>query len=366
MRGEAASGEALIARVDWAIEEFLHGKLEQLAQISPELTILGQLARSFTAGGKRLRPGFCVWGYLSAAGMPEDPEPLIRVAASLDLLHVAELIHDDVMDSSDTRRGQPSAHRQLERWHYANQRYGPAAEFGQAGAILLGDLLSKWAVELFEESAFGEAALQRARKYRQHLATEVTAGQFLDILGQSYDPRLARSNFEASLATVERVVEYKTSRYTVIRPLQIGAALAGASEHLQTALAGYGSAVGRAFQYRDDVLGVFGDPKLTGKPAGDDLREGKLTVLVVLAMRLSTAEQATQLAASLGRADLNDVDIEAIREIIKTCGALEETEAQIDDALNAAIRAIRREPSIRPPAANALAESAYAAVNRDH
>jgi geranylgeranyl diphosphate synthase type I len=365
MRAETAQGEALIAQVDQAIEDFLHPKLELLAQISPQLTILGQLARSFTSGGKRLRPGFCVWGYLSAAPAPQDPGPLIRVAASLDLFHVAELVHDDVMDSSDTRRGQPSAHRQLERWHHAKQLSGSASEFGEATAIILGDLLGKWAVELFAESAFPSPALGRARRYLQEMSTEVSAGQFLDMLGQACDPRSARSAFEASWAMVERVVEYKTSRYTVIRPLQIGAALAGATSGLLGALESYGSAVGRAFQYRDDVLGVFGDPEQTGKPAGDDLREGKLTALATLAMRLCTPEQASQLAVSLGRPDLDEVDIAALREIITGSGALEATEAAIEDALDIAIRAIRREPSIRPASANALAELAYSAANRD-
>ncbi|MCL1838896.1 MAG: polyprenyl synthetase family protein [Propionibacteriaceae bacterium] len=362
---EAAFGEQLIAQVDAEIEEFLYAKNAELAAISSNTTILGQLAQTFTSGGKRIRPAYCIWGYLSVA-MPENSDALVRAAASLELLHVSELIHDDVMDGSDTRRGQPAAHRQFQRWHSSNQLLRDSEVFGKAGAIILGDLLAKWATELFEESGFDAQTLNRGRGWLERMRTEVSAGQFLDLQAQAFDLRTARTNPQAALQFVEQVVEYKTARYTVVRPLQIGAAMAGGTPSLLETMTNYGSATGRAFQYRDDVLGLFGDPAVTGKPAGDDLREGKFTILIAKAMSLAGEDQALQLAASLGRPDLTDTDIGVCGEIIQTCGALEAVETAIDDSLNTALHTIRRDPYLRPAAVNALIEMAYAAANRDH
>jgi geranylgeranyl diphosphate synthase type I len=357
MDAENSAGERLIAAVDEVISEFIGGKQQELLQISPTLSILGELAEAFTCGGKRLRPAFCVWGYLAAAPVPDDPQVLLRAAASLDLLHVAELIHDDVMDASDTRRGQPSAHRQLQRWHLSNEWQGSPEGFGAAGAILLGDLLGKWSVELAGEGTASASVLQQLR-------TEVSAGQFLDIVAQATPVWSARSDPERMQQLVQQVVEYKTARYTVIRPLQLGATLGGGDRWLLEALQNYGSAIGRGFQYRDDILGVFGDPEVTGKPAGDDLREGKLTLLVVKAMELATEEQALQLKASLGRPDLNEVDIEAVREIMVVSGALDAVEAEIEECLYTAVRTIRSK-QLRPAAMEALVELAYATLNRE-
>ncbi|MFT4108136.1 polyprenyl synthetase family protein [Propionicimonas sp.] len=341
---------------------FLSDRGDALGDLGAETGDLVELARAFTTGGKRLRPAFCCWGYLAATGGTEVPDHVVRAAASLDLLHVSALVHDDVMDGSDTRRGLPSAHVQLAARHAASGRRGDPDAFGRAGAILLGDLLLMWSVELFNSCGAPGDALAAAQPLMSAVRAEVTGGQYLDITAQTRDPMDARRDPASVLAQVRRVVEYKTARYTVVRPLQVGAALGGAGRDLLDGLAGYGSPLGRAFQYRDDVLGVFGDEALTGKPAGDDLREGKLTVLIATTMAKASEEAATRLDSLLGRR-LDSRDLAEARSVIVDSGALATTEAEIATAVAEASAALAEAP-LTGPARTGLAELALVASQR--
>lgn len=301
------------------LTDFLAGVDQRLNQISPLLAPLQRLTHDFTAGGKRLRPAFAYWGYAAVAGQPQDPAPLLNAVASFELLHVSALVHDDVMDASDTRRGLPAAHRQLEQFHHDQHGSGDAAVFGQAGAILLGDLMAAWSVEQVEGAGLPAEQLTRARWILDDVRTAVNAGQFLDMAAES-----GLTGQLTPLEVAERVVEYKTARYTVIRPLQFGGALAGASQKLLDQFAAIGSPLGRAFQFRDDVLGVFGDEEVTGKPAGDDLREGKRTVLVAEGL---AAEP--RLADYLGR-ELSPDELATARGLLESSGALGRVEERIE------------------------------------
>jgi len=343
------------------LTRFLDARGRALAELGPETADLVDLAVAFTAGGKRLRPAFCCWGYLAAAGGSEVPDPVLRAAASLDLLHVSALVHDDVMDSSATRRGLPSAHVQLAARHAAAGRRGDATDFGRAGAILLGDLLLMWSVELFNSCGVSAQALAAAQPLMSAVRAEVTGGQYLDITAQTCEPLDARRDAASVLARVRRVVEYKTARYTVVRPLQVGAALGGASAGLLATLARYGSPLGRAFQYRDDVLGVFGDAELTGKPAGDDLREGKLTVLVANAMAAASEASAERLDQLLGRT-LDAAEVAEARAIITNSGALTATERDIEASAAEALSAL---DGVAEPARTGLAALVAVATRRD-
>ena len=351
---DAVSGE---------LTRFIEDRGRSLSALGPEVGDLVDLATAFTAGGKRLRPAFCCWGYLTAVGGDAVPEYVIRAAASLDLLHVSALVHDDVMDSSDTRRGLPSAHVQLAARHSASDRRGGAVEFGRAGAILLGDLLLMWSVEQFTECGAPAQALAAALPLAAAVRAEVTGGQYLDITAQTRSLWDARRNPESVLAQVRRVVEYKTARYTVVRPLQIGASLGGGSSELLATLAAYGSPVGRAFQYRDDLLGVYGDEALTGKPAGDDLREGKLTVLIAEAMASASDAAAHRLTELLGR-ELDAGELADARQIIADSGALAATEQEIESATDEAL-AVLTVPAIPEPARSGLAALARLAGQRE-
>lgn len=319
---------------------FIEWKRTEAAGIGAELGPMLDLAAAFTEGGKRFRPGCCYWGAAAVAGQPDDPAPLLGAAASLDLLHVSALAHDDVMDASDTRRGVPAAHRQFEALHAGSGWLGSSEAFGRAGAILLGDLLLMWSAELFAGAGLEPDAQRRAEPLLDAVRTEVTLGQYLDVLAQHQPLPTGAGTTEAMLAQVYRVVEYKTSRYTIVRPVQIGAAIAGATGAQLDALAAYGSPLGRAFQFRDDLLGVFGDSAVTGKPAGDDLREGKRTVLVAYALAHAEPNAAVWLADLLGRPDLDESDIDDLRGIIADSGAADAAEREIAQGYEAALAAL--------------------------
>ena len=346
--------------IEETITAFLDARAPELAEIGPELDLPLQLAHLFTAGGKRLRPAFGYWGRVAAGGYPEDADALLRAAASLDLLHVSALMHDDVMDASDTRRGVRAAHRQFAALHAERQGRGLPEAFGRAGAILLGDLLLVWSEQLLSRSGLGDDELRRGRPLIEAMRTEVTCGQFLDVTAQSAP---LTGTLDEALATANRVVEFKTNRYTVQRPLQFGAAVGGADEQLLEQLARFASPIGRAFQFRDDVLGIFGDQDVIGKPAGDDLREGKRTVLVAHALARSGAADAAELDAMLGDAGLDAEQVQRGREIIVASGAKEAVEATIDAAHAQAMEALDQ-AGVTDEGRIALAALADACVNR--
>ena len=201
---------------------------------------------------------------------------MLRAISALELLQGAALIHDDLIDASATRRGRPTVHVAFARRHADAGWQGRPARFGAAAAILLGDLALVWAEDMFRTSGLSHDMLDRSATPWQAMRTELLGGQFLDVLNQSTGDTSTRAALQ--------VDRYKTAAYTVERPLHIGAAIAGADAELVAAYRKFGADVGVAFQLRDDLLGVFGDPEVTGKPAGDDLREGKRTVLLALAV----------------------------------------------------------------------------------
>lgn len=336
--------------------------------MSPRVAPLVDRARSFTAGGKRLRPAFCAWGYLAAGGGADLPDGVMTVAASLDMLHVSALIHDDVMDASDHRRGVPSAHRQFEADHAVAQWRGDAGAFGRASAILLGDLLLVWSNEMFDRSGLPSDTLNTAREQVEALRTEVTAGQFLDVVAQAQNPMsLARTpaGFAELADLIRSVVTWKSAAYTVRRPLLIGASLAAANRQQCQALTDYGQPLGRAFQYRDDLLGVFGDETLTGKTSGEDLREGKLTLLIAEAFARTDEAESAELAALFGRTDLTSTQVERARTILTSCGATDAVEAEIDREFTTALTALDS-PALTDVGREGLTALAYRAVRRTH
>ena len=351
----------LTGRLESALRAVLVPRLTSLETMGPDLAPLADVVRAFVLdGGKRLRPQFAYWGWRSVlgAGAPGE-DAMLGIAASLELIHACALVHDDVMDGSDSRRGAPSVHVRFAGEHRAAGWPGDALGYGTASAILVGDLLLSWADAAFAGSAarLGDAPRARAQAVMDLMHQELMAGQFLDILEQ------ARGGF--SPAAAARVIEFKTSKYTVERPLQIGAAAAGGDDAVLAALSAYALPLGQAFQLRDDVLGVFGDPAVTGKPAADDLREGKRTLLLALAMERGTDRQRATLAAAIGRDDADAADLEGARDVISQTGALAAVEDVIADQLQAALDALEAAgPLLRGDAADALALLARASVVR--
>jgi geranylgeranyl diphosphate synthase type I len=348
--------ELLITRVDAALTEFLETRTASLAAVGPELQPVSEAITTLVLdGGKRLRPRFAYWGWRAARDADADDAGLVTAAASLELLHACALVHDDVMDDSDTRRGRPATHAAFAELHRGNAWPGDAHVFGSAAAILIGDLLLAWADTMFAGAELDPAAVPAARDVYDDMRQLVMAGQYLDVLVQ------ARGEF--SIEDALRVAAFKTSKYTVEGPLHLGAAAALAGPDVFAALTAYGSAIGEAFQLRDDVLGVFGDPARTGKPAGDDLREGKRTLLVALAMQASSAVEAELLKHELGDRSMDDAGVAALREVIVSTGALDQVEQRIAQRTDEA-RAALRTDAINAEAREALDTLATAATER--
>lgn len=343
----------LRAAVQETIDRFVADQSKLLAEVSDDLIPLVDAVTDLLRGGKRLRPAFCYWGFRGAGGQHSDEA--VRAAAALEFLQACALIHDDVMDGSDTRRGLPAAHRRFATLHRGSGWLGSPENFGVGAAILLGDLCLSWADELLLVSGMPQDALDRAKPVYDVMRTELMGGQYLDLLEQAMGG--------GSVDRAMRVVRYKSAKYTIERPLHIGAALAGADQATFDAYSGYGLPLGEAFQLRDDVLGVFGDPSETGKPAGDDLREGKRTVLIAVALENADPEQASIIRAHLGDPALDSAGVERLRQIITDTGALEQAEQSISRLTEQALASLS-EIEMPAPSREVLEALAIAATSR--
>lgn len=325
-------------RVNARLAEFFDGHPSPVPD--QEVGAAYRLLREFVLdGGKRIRPVLCYWGWRGAGGPAEEPGPLVDVAAALELCHAGLLIHDDVMDASATRRGRPTLHRAL----------------GESPAILLGVLAMTWADELVAACGADQARLRAARLRYDAMRTEVITGQYLDVLA----PLRAEVTVEQTLTTIR----FKTAKYTVERPLQIGGELAGADPALLDAYSRLGLPLGEAFQLRDDILGMFGDPAQTGKSCLDDLREGKQTVMIAYARAHAAEPAARRLRTWYGSAALDEARAAEIREIVTETGALAHVETMIAQRVEEALATLAAAP-ITPEAGAALTALATRIAHR--
>lgn len=341
-------------RVQAALDDFLDEQADGLAPLGEDATRLLAEARLSVSGGKRFRAAFCYWGHRAVSPRVADEDALVRACAALELLHASALVHDDLMDASDTRRGRMATHRQFAADHRAAGWRGDTEQYGGAAAILLGDLLLSWSDELLRRCGLPLEQVAPALAVFDRCRSEVIAGQFLDVSVQ------ARGR--ADVDTAMTVLRYKSAKYSIERPLHIGAALAGASPATMAELTAFGLPLGEAFQLRDDLLGVFGDPATTGKPAGDDLVEGKRTVLVALALDAASDEDAALLDRSLGT-PLEAHEVARLREVIDSSGAHAQVEAVIGELAGLAVAALERS-SLDDHARAVLRELASAATDR--
>ncbi len=320
---ELTSDERFREEIWASLAEFLDEQAHRLAPLGPDAARLLAEARRASRGGKRFRAGFCYWGFRAVSPVVPDEKALLRACASLELLHASALAHDDYMDASDTRRGRPATHRLFAGEHRRDGWRGDSEQYGAAAAILLGDLLQSWADELLRRCGLPAEPVLAALEVFDACRTEVIAGQFLDVSVQARGA--------ADVETAMTVLRYKSAKYSIERPLHVGATLAGADATQLAQLSAYGLPLGEAFQLRDDLLGVFGDPAQTGKPAGDDLVEGKRTVLVALALDALAASDpaaAARLDDGLGT-DLDEAQVAQLRELISDSGAPDQVEQVI-------------------------------------
>ena len=321
--------------INSSLERFVIRESQLLNGIGNELEIAtSAMSRYILGSGKRLRPLFAYVGYLGTQNQLN--QSLITAFSSLELIHVCALMHDDLMDSSDTRRGVPSLHREFENYHRSNGLTGRADQFGAATAILLGDLALVWSAKMFHQSGIKNEELINSLEIYDELRVELMAGQFLDINEQT----LSTSSIERSM----KIARYKSGKYTIERPLHFGAALGGRKD-LFEAYSNYGLPLGEAFQLRDDLLGVFGESEITGKPTGDDLLEGKRTALIAKTFELANASQAMALSMVLGKRDATLESIERAKSIIIETGAQKFVEQMITDLSEQAHSAISGLPN---------------------
>lgn len=342
------------------LTHFINARRAQVAAIGAPVTAAVSHLESFVLdGGKRIRPLYAWAGFVGGGGLEtgEDPAAMLRAAASLEFIQACALIHDDIIDASDTRRGSPTVHRAVEKQHRENSWAGDSAHFGESVAILVGDLALVWAEDMLQDSGLTVAALQRAREPWRAMRTEVIGGQLLDISLEA----TADENVELA----DSVNRFKTAAYTIERPLHLGAAIAGADQATIDAFRGYGRDIGIAFQLRDDQLGVYGDPAVTGKPAGDDLREGKRTVLLATALQRAD-ERDPAAAAELRRgigATSDPAQIARLAQIIADTGAVEVIEERIT-ALTASGLAYLEAAGTSPEVTQTLTDLAHRATAR--
>jgi geranylgeranyl diphosphate synthase type I len=342
-------------RVQARLASYLADQAAVVGQLGPELAGPMAVLNDLNTGGKLLRPAFCYWGY-RAGGAPDGDE-IVAAAAALELLHVSALVHDDVMDGSDRRRGRPSAHRQFADLHRTAAWSGNAESFGHSAAILLGDLVLAWADELLRGCGLPPERVAAGITVFEAMRTEVIGGQYLDLVAQAVAD-------DASVTRAMRVLRFKTAKYSVERPLQLGATLGGASPELVSAFTAFGIPLGEAFQLRDDLLGVFGDPERTGKPEAVDLREGTRSVHVTTAIATADAADRATLQELIGDPGLDDHGVTRLRDVLVRTGAVDEVEKLIGALTTEAEDALAAAPIVDPTARQVLADLIVAATQR--
>lgn len=339
--------EAVNAR----LKQYISASQAEFTYINPLVNQAISILADFTMnGGKRVRPMFA-WAGIRAGleisdaqaghhltSLEEEgltPDGLLTAISSLEFIQACALIHDDIIDKSDTRRGAPTVHRAFETDHAHQHWQGEAGHYGISQAILLGDLALAWADDMFTTAGVGDAALRRAQGAWRAMRTEVISGQMLDIALEANGSEFVKDSMD--------VITYKTASYTVARPLHIGACLAGADPETVKRLQAIGHDIGVAFQLRDDQLGVFGDPAVTGKPSGDDLRSGKRTTLINFALEQATRKQEKLMRDNLGTipvAEAGEPLVNDLREVINATGAAARVENLIEQHSSHAIDSI--------------------------
>jgi geranylgeranyl diphosphate synthase type I len=363
----------LVEHVEATLADYLGRRRLDAGQVHPSFADAADVLTRFVLdGGKRIRPTFAWWGWRGAGGDPtsasaggnpagtdNDTDTVLCAISALELVQACALVHDDLMDHSDTRRGKPTVHVEFAGRHCRDGWDGPPENYGAAAAILLGDMALAWADDMLHGSGMSEDQRSRVRPVWAAMRTEVLGGQFLDAWSQA--------SGDESVEAAMRVSRFKTAAYTVERPLQLGAALAGAPAELVAGYRSFGADIGVAFQLRDDMLGVFGDPAVTGKPAGDDLREGKRTLLMALAFdaarRSGRATEIDVLTGALGNQALDAVTLDRAREVLHELGAVAEVERRIERLTESGLAALAA-VEVAPPADAALNGLAHAATRR--
>lgn len=367
-----SESETLLKLVQEHLDEFCSIQRRDFQAISDDLAPLVDYTQSLLEGGKRFRALFCYWSW--AGHLPYSPiqsesqralsaEAVVGIAASLEMFHAAALVHDDLLDQSDTRRGKPAVHKRFETLHSSSNWAGSDERFGVAGSVLVGDLMLGWSSEIFGTALLNAPSSEVSAACRDEFSkmrVEVMAGQYLDIVEEN--AAITRP-VEDAVGRANNVILYKSAKYSIEAPLLIGAAFAGASPDQLRLLSEFGVPLGMAFQLRDDVLGVFGDPAVTGKPAGDDLREGKRTVLVGYTRASLSNSVGKLFDEMLSSRELTNEQVGFLQQTIIGSGALDKVERTISELASQAMSALNR-LQLEPQAMANLKTMAEKVINR--
>ncbi|MDD5155973.1 MAG: polyprenyl synthetase family protein [Candidatus Omnitrophica bacterium] len=305
-------------RIDRELLKFIRDidSLYSLSRISP--LIFKSIKDFMLRDGKRVRPILFVTGYLGFAD--RAARGLYTSALSIELLHDFMLVHDDIIDKSDTRRGKPSMHRMLDNYL---KDYKGIKFTGQDLAIVIGDIMYAMAIRAFLSIEENMERKERALKKFIEAAIYTGSGEFLELIYSVND--IAKINKE----DVYKVYDYKTAHYTFTSPLSTGAILAGAGEKEVGILSGYGLCLGRAFQIKDDILGMFSEEQEIGKSAITDLKEAKKTVLIWHAYNNADAKNKSRIKRILSKKKVNREDLMAMRSAIVESGSLSYVQKEI-------------------------------------
>jgi geranylgeranyl diphosphate synthase type I len=369
--------ENVLTQVQTNLDNFCVKQRNDFEAISSDLVPVVDYTQSLLQGGKRFRALFCYWAWRAALNessyhqseqeVNDSEQAIAGIAASLEMFHAAALVHDDLLDQSDTRRGAPAIHKRFESLHKEKHWAGAPERFGIAGSVLVGDLMLGWSSEIFGNALLHSPNREIESACRDEFSlmrVEVMAGQYLDVLEEN---AATTRPAKEGVGRAEKVILYKTAKYSIEAPLRIGAAFAGADQSTLNVFTQFGIPLGIAFQLRDDILGVFGDPSVTGKPAGDDLREGKRTVLVALT-REALTEQSPSMADSfeelLTSRELDAQQIAFMQKLIQGSGALEKTERMITELADRSLDSLESS-SLEQTAKSALKSLALKVINRD-
>ena len=360
--------ERYLDAINERLQDFCAERRGEFERISADLVPLVDYCADLLTGGKRFRALFAFWSFLGYRNHPVNEtefEALVGIGAALEMFHAAALVHDDLIDQSDTRRGKTAIHKRFEAIHENGVWDGSSQRFGAAGAILVGDLMLGWSSEIFGQALLlspNTSVEAACRNEFSRMRVEVMAGQYLDVVEENAG---SSRPVQESVARANQVMLYKTAKYSIEAPLLIGTAFAGGSETQLAEMSAFGIPLGLAFQLRDDILGVFGDPAVTGKPAGDDLREGKRTVLVAHTRSSLSPLVSKEFDKLLTSGKLSEHQIGFLQQTIKGSGALAKTEQVMNQLADNALSALSH-LEIVPAAKLALEALARKVVDREN
>ncbi|MEN8252064.1 MAG: polyprenyl synthetase family protein [Patescibacteria group bacterium] len=319
--------------IDAEIEKYLDRVIEEKAEVDVfAMNALSFFKKTILAGGKRIRPIMMCYGYRAAGG--KDYEKILKTSVSIELIHAFLLMHDDIIDRDDFRHGQKTMHAHYRQYNKKFLFNDEADHFGTSIAIILGDLVYALGNQVLFESKFDDVLIVRALNKLQGVVGLTCVGEMQDV-HMEYSKNVSEED-------VLKMYENKTARYTFEGPLHLGAMLAGADDGFCQELSKYAIPLGIAFQIRDDILGVFGDEKKTGKPVGSDIAEGKKTLLVIKAFENASKEQKKDLKLLLGNKDINEKDVEKFRQIMVETKALESVEAYMQELVSQAENSLEK------------------------